>query len=180
MRYLWNYSDRARDLITAMKYQPSAYLTRYSAQLLQEELPRMFEECSWDLIIPIPSSPKMITKRLFHPCYEMAAIVARTVPQAKVIHALRHARVRAPQARLSHEERLRGLRNFFTVKKPHIISGKRILLIEDVITTGATIAAAAHALYAAGASEVDVVSLAQARVWSRFRSLLFRTGVGTR
>jgi predicted amidophosphoribosyltransferase len=163
-----------------MKYRPSAYLVKHTAGILQEELPRMFDERSWDLVIPIPSSPSMLTKRLFHPCYEIAKVVTRHLPHAKVTPLLRHARSRKPQARLSHEERLRGLRNFFHVKKPHTVSRKRVLLVEDVITTGATITAAAHALYAAGATEVDVVSLAQARVWSRFRALLFRTGVGHR
>ena len=136
----------------------------------------MFGERTWDLIVPIPSSPKMLKKRLFHPCYEIAKIVAQGCPQAKVHYALRHARSRTPQARLSHEERLRGLRHFFKVRAPHTILGKRVLLVEDVMTTGATITAAAYALSVAGAAEIDVVSLAQARVWSRFRGLLFRTG----
>lgn len=180
MRYLWEYSGCARDLITAMKYRPSAYLTKFAGHVLNEELPRLFEDRSWDLVIPIPSSPSMLKKRLFHPCHEIAKVVAGGLPQTKLLYALRHRRSRTPQARLSHEERLRGLRYFFKVRKPSVISGKKILLIEDVITTGATIAAAAHALYAAGALEVDVVSLTQARVWSRFRALLYRTGVGYR
>jgi orotate phosphoribosyltransferase len=51
-----------------------------------------------------------------------------------------------------------------------VIAGKRILLVEDVITTGATIAAAAYQLRQAGATHVDVIALARTRVWKRFRA----------
>jgi predicted amidophosphoribosyltransferase len=49
------------------------------------------------------------------------------------------------------------------------VQGKRVLLIEDVITTGATVTAAAECLKAAGATRVDVLALARTRVWQRFR-----------
>jgi phosphoribosylpyrophosphate synthetase len=59
------------------------------------------------------------------------------------------------------------------VKSPLKLKGKRVLLVEDVITTGATIAAACHTLYEAGATSIDVVALAQASVWRRFRQRVF-------
>ena len=169
LRFLWEYGEVSRDFIRTMKYKPSVYLTRYGAQLLRASIPHLFPEMSWDLIMPIPSSPHMIKKRAFHPCYEMARVVQRTLPLCHISHALQHTRARTPQARRTHSERLEGVRKLFSLRNPSIISNKRILLVEDVITTGATIAAAAHTLRAAGASQVDVIALAQARVWSRFR-----------
>lgn len=173
LRFLWEYGEVSRDFIRAMKYKPSVYLTRYGAQLLSESIPRLFPETSWDLIVPIPSSPQMAKVRTFHPCYEMARTMQRALPCGAISHALRHTRSRTPQARRTHAERLEGVRKLFSVTSPSVIFNKRILLLEDVITTGATIAAASYALRVAGASRVDVLALAQARVWSRFRRRVY-------
>lgn len=180
-RYLWDYGGLARDFIRAMKYQPSVYLTRYGAKLIADEMERLFQRRDWDVIVPIPSSPETLKRRAFHPCYEMARVIGRTLPHCTTTHALHHAKRRTPQARRSHTERLEGLRGLFTVRAPLKIEGKRVLIVEDVITTGATIAAATYALRRAGAKKVDVVALAQARVWSRFRKRLFEIfEVGTK
>jgi predicted amidophosphoribosyltransferase len=80
-----------------------------------------------------------------------------------------HGVQRAPQATLSHEARITRLKKLFALNDGADVTGKRILLIEDVITTGATISAAAYTLKRAGAVSVDVLALASARVWSRFR-----------
>lgn len=156
-----------------MKYQPSVYLTRYGAKLIADQMGQLFQHRDWDVIVPIPSSSAMLKRRAFHPCDEMSRVIRQTLPQCMIAHALHHAKQRTPQARRTHSERLEGLRGLFTVRAPSKIAGKRVLLVEDVITTGATIAAAAYALRRAGAKEVDVVALAQARVWSRFRKRLF-------
>jgi len=174
LRYLWEYSERARDLIRAMKYQPSIYLTRFCGERMREGAASLFGECSWDLIVPIPSSPTMLRRRLFHPCYEMAKIIARQSSSMKIEAALSHNKRRNPQAGLSHTARLKGLDSLFRVRKPSQLRGRRVLLVEDVITTGATIAAATHALHQAGAGEVDVLALAQARVWRRLRARVYR------
>ena len=173
MRYLWEYGGTARELIRAMKYTPSISLTRYSGMLMGQALSDLFPSRAWDVIVPIPSSPETLKKRHFHPCYEMAQLVQRALPDSTVSHALKHNRHRSAQARRTHEERLRGLRTLFDIFKPERIRGKNILLIEDVITTGATICAATHTLRHAGARDIDVLALAQARVWTRFRGRLY-------
>lgn len=173
IRYLWEYEGLARDFIRAMKYQPSPYLAYRAGELLAESLPALFGDASWDRVIPVPSSPGMLKKRLFHPCAEMSRAIHKCARELTIRHALRHQGTRGPQARRSHSERLRGLKRVFRVTNIREVAGKRILLVEDVITTGATVAAAAHALYQAGAHSVDVVALAEARVWRRFRSRIF-------
>jgi len=174
IRFLWDYSGTVRDLIRSMKYRPSVYLTRVAARLMTEALPLLFEEPTWDLVIPIPSSPQSLKKRAFHPCHEMARIIERSTPVGRVSHALYHSRSRTPQARRSHAERMQGLPSLFTVRSERVVTDKRVLLIEDVITTGATIGAACHALRNAGATHIDVLALSQARVWTRFRARLHR------
>lgn len=172
LRYLWEYGDLARDYVRAMKYQPSVYLTRYAAHLLADRLAQLFNQPHWDVIVPVPSSPQMLKKRAFHPCVEMAWIINKRLSNCRIANALRHHRARSPQASRTHAERLQGFKHIFQIRRPHLIRNQRILLIEDVITTGATIAAASQILMEAGATSVDVLALAQARVWTRFRRLI--------
>jgi predicted amidophosphoribosyltransferase len=108
---------------------------------------------------------------MLHPCRELARQVSRE-HRIPLQNALIHDQKRLPQARLSHEDRLRRLRKLFQVNKGIQLEGKRILLIEDVVTTGATVAAATYCLQQAGVSRVDVLALARTRVWSRFRQRL--------
>lgn len=173
VRYLWEYEGEARDFIRAMKYQPSPLLARLAGECMAHHLSSLFENHAWDLIVPVPSSPAMLKKRLFHPCAEMSKALQRHLPELRIRHALKHRGKRTPQARRSHEERLQGLRKLFHVEDCRAVEGKRILLVEDVITTGATIAAACESLRIAGAASLDVIALAEARVWRRFRSRVF-------
>jgi predicted amidophosphoribosyltransferase len=169
IRFIWEYDGLARDLIRTMKYRPSTLLAGLCGSLLKDSIPSLFNHSSWDLIIPVPSSRITYRKRLFHPCVELAHSISRelTVP---VRSALTHDTARLPQASLDHDARLRKLKKLFCVRNPRALQGTRILLVEDVITTGATIAAATYQLRMAGAVRVDIISLARTRVWRRFRA----------
>lgn len=167
-RFVWEYRGLARDFIKAMKYRPSKKLARLAGELLTQSMSLLFSERDWDLIVPVPSSAKTFRKRCFHPCVEMGHHVARTL-NIPLRQALVSNPKRNPQAKLHHDARLRGIRKLFTIRAPNHVRGKRVLLIEDVITTGATVTAAAECLKAAGAIRVDVLALARTQVWQRFR-----------
>jgi predicted amidophosphoribosyltransferase len=170
VRYLWEYGGLPRDLIRALKYRPSLVLTRHAGALLAEAARGWGgESCAWEVLVPIPPSPLSASRRLFSPCLELAHQVRRALPDASVCDVLRHRRRRSPQAHRSHAERLIGITTLFTVRDPLRIAGRSVVLVEDVVTTGATVAAAADALLRAGATRVDLITLARTRVWGRFR-----------
>jgi ComF family protein len=171
MRFLWEYDGLARDLIRAIKYRPSISLATMAGQLLRDAAGHLFDRSDWDMIIPVPSSHAMFRRRLFHPCVELARPLARA-RDIPLVQGLHHNSRRAPQASLSHHDRLLRLSKLFTLTKRCSPRGQRILLIEDVITTGATISAAAALLQRSGATRIDVLALARTRVWSRFRRRL--------
>jgi predicted amidophosphoribosyltransferase len=172
MRFLWDYSGLARDLIRAAKYRPSIKLARLSGVWLAHCLPDLFTANSWDLIIPVPSSHKTFKKRLFNPCTEIARSLAPLLPDAAVVDALVHDKRRKPQAQSSRDERLRKLRSLFSVRHERRLANSRVLLVEDVITTGATISAACYTLRQHGVERIDVLALARTQVWGRFRRRL--------
>ena len=173
VRYLWDYEGLARDFIRTMKYKPSPYLARLAGEYLTAALLPLFGKSSWDLIIPVPSSPSTVKKRFFHPCAEICKPIRHHLIDPIACQQLQHRGRRTPQAMRSRKERLRGVREIFRVTNPASVAGKRVLVVEDVITTGATIAAACHELRKAGAHSIDVVALAEARIWRRFRSRVF-------
>jgi predicted amidophosphoribosyltransferase len=175
IRFIWEYGGLPRDLIKAMKYRPSIILTRHCGRILSEAVRPLFGQSSWDVVVPVAPSPASYKKRMFNPCALMAHEIARTLPgRPPVRDHLCHARGRPPQASLTHEERIRGLKELFFCHRPRQLAGKRVLMVEDVITTGATTSAAAFVLGRAGASSVDVIALARAHVWSRYRARLHR------
>ena len=111
----------------------------------------------YDCILPVPASSK---KRGYNVPERMAQPLARAVGVPVVTDALTRARSTRRQEGLSLDERLANVAGAFAVPDPERVEGKRVLLVDDVITTGATVAACAQALLAAGAQSIFAVALA--------------------
>lgn len=111
----------------------------------------------YDCILPVPASSK---KRGYNVPERMAQPLARAVGVPVVTDALTRARSTRRQEGLSLDERLANVAGAFRVARPEAVEGKRILLVDDVLTTGATASACAQALLDAGAQSVFAVALA--------------------
>lgn len=111
----------------------------------------------YDCILPVPASSK---KRGYNVPERMAQPLARAVGVPVVTDALTRARSTRRQEGLSLDERLANVTGAFRVARPEAVEGKRILLVDDVLTTGATASACAQALLDAGAQSVFAVALA--------------------
>jgi len=161
-----------------MKYHPSRRLCRYTGTCLAAMLPHWFDTYDWDLVIPIPSSISQLRQRTFNQCVLIARPIAHALHLPLPLFALSRTDRKAPQASLRHEQRPRNVLNAFTAA-PRLVTGRRVLLVDDVITTGATTAAAITALAKAGAESVDVVAAARAPAWLRYRSAVEARFPGT-
>lgn len=170
IRYLWSYEGRARDLITCIKYKPSYYLAKLAGEILKQNYRELFHTPNWDLLVPIPTSSQSLKVRPFNLCELMGRAINERAPLTK--KALRHLGCRAPQASLSPEDRLKNVRGAF-LADPVVVRGREILLIDDVITTGATYSAATKALLDAGAVRVSLLALARSPSWQEFRALTY-------
>ena len=131
----------------------------------------------WDVIVPIPGSPETQRARGFHHTALLAERLGRMVaiPTQEILFS---SGKRKPQVRLSPGDRQKNAENCFKAL-PGGILGKRILLVDDVTTTGYTAEAAALALLKEGALEVDIVTLARSPHFTNLRQALRkRTAVG--
>jgi ComF family protein len=111
-------------------------------------------------VVPIPIHAARRRKRGFNQAALLAAPVAEMLGVPLLESAARRTRATAPQVGLAPEVRRTNLADAFVVPDPALVAGKRVLLIDDVFTTGATGSACAHALKDAGAARVDVATLA--------------------
>lgn len=128
-----------------------------------EPIPQKVEWAAlgYDCIVPVPASSR---KRGYNVPEQMAIPLAKALGLPLEADALVPARKKKHQAGLAMEERLANVAGAFRASDPDRVEGKRILLVDDVITTGATAAACAQALLSAGAESVFATALATVEV----------------
>lgn len=143
-------------LIHSVKFGRQRVLCRDFGYLLDRRLPATDND--W-LVTWVPLSLRRRLGRGFDQAREIATAFAarRNLEVQPLLRRVRHTR---PQARMGAFARRCNLKDAFQVRHGAMLSGKRILLIDDVVTTGATVSACSCALLQAGASEVQVYSVA--------------------
>jgi competence protein ComFC len=153
------YSGPIQPAIQNLKYNNNFGL----AEILAEQIYKVFKQQSWkiDVVSPMPLDPKRVRARGHNQSEYLAVPFAKVSGieySSKTISKFRSTR---PQVGLSHQERIHNVKDVFTARA-EIVSGKSILLIDDVITTGATMDSCAGALKKAGAARVYGISVARA------------------
>jgi ComF family protein len=152
-----SYEGALRKLIHLFKYGKVETLGRPLSIFLLRALP--LEE-SFDMVIAMPIHWRKRWERSFNQAELLAKPVAKRYGVG-LCRNLKRSRYTKPQAGLSEAERRTNLSGSFVVKRPAEIAGKRILLVDDVFTTGATLRTAAAALKKAGARRVSALTLAR-------------------
>ena len=169
---MWEYSREARTIITTMKYRPSYITCKELAKALGGFVQTQFKQESTthlplpEMIIPIPISRSSFAKRRFH----QTAILSKEVCKAlklngRIINyrAIKVTHNHTPQASLPSQARIGNAQRAYTCSD--VVSERNILLIDDVVTTGATVNAIASLLLKHTAKSVSVLSLARAGTW---------------
>lgn len=160
-RAVFRYDDESRDLVIGLKHADrtdavpalSGWMLRAGAALLE----------ATELIVPVPLHWTRLAARRFNQAALLAQAIGRTAERPVLTQALVRRRATRSQGHLGRLARFRNVKGAIAVAERHVtsIANRRILLIDDVITTGATVESAAKALISAGARGVDVLALAK-------------------
>jgi len=153
-------------LVHCFKYQGKIQLAEPLAGLLQATFQQCWEQGSIDIIVPVPLHLKRLRTRGFNQAYLLVRNWKARGGRRPGHRIERDALVRKvatlPQSALGRTQRAVNIKNAFTLVRPDKIIDKRILLIDDVYTTGATVDECARILLQSGAAHVDVLTLARA------------------
>ena len=152
------FEDELRQLIHLFKYGRVQTLAKPLGRLLALALPR---DQSFDVIVPMPLHWRRRWQRGFNQADLLAREIGRRV-HIPVRNAARRVRFTSTQAGLTNAKRRVNVSGAFHARKTRALKGKSVLLIDDVMTTGATAASCARALKRAGARQVTLLTLARA------------------
>ena len=146
------YEGIARQMILDLKYRQARALAKTAAELVVETLAKRAIRA--DLIAPVPLSAGRRLERGYNQAELIADRVATSIEIPLAPSLLERVRETPPQVGLSAAQRRSNVRDAFVCPNPAAVSGRRILLRDDVATTGATLNACAEPLKVAGAARV--------------------------
>ncbi len=160
-RSVFRYDDASRALVTKLKYADQihlsaiygAWLARFGKELAQES----------DVIVPVPLHYWRFVGRRYNQSASMAYSMQKHCALPVIPDAVKRTRRTKPQPGLTRRQRKENVRGAFLVpaRSAARLKNKRVLLIDDVMTTHATIGECAKALLKAGAAQVNVLTLAR-------------------
>lgn len=127
----------AQGLLHALKYHDREDIGIFLGELLGEKLSKT--RYKPDVILPVPLHPSKQKKRGYNQCHSIALGVQRTLGGAISFDAIERVKANTSQTKLNRIQRWDNVSGIFELKKPEMLSGKHILILDDTLTTGATL-----------------------------------------
>jgi len=150
-----------RDCILRFKYNREMYFEEHLVNWLVVAAQRWIDWREIDGIVPVPLHPRKQRQREFNQAEYLAGGLSKVVNVPVLKRNLRRVKDTPTQTKLDAEARMKNLRDAFAVRDESAIKGKRLVILDDVFTTGATMDSCAKTLRGAGPK--DVIALAVAR-----------------
>lgn len=156
----FSYEQGIRELVTGFKFGDHPEWAPLLGELMWSQVGSWLRWESPDLVMPVPLHPWRLITRRYNQSALLAGALAQRLQRPLVTNGLYRIKMTAPQARLQRTARLANPRGAFRAE-PDVVHGKSLLLVDDVITTGATVTAVTATLKGAGARRVAVACLAR-------------------
>ena len=160
------YKGTIRKLIHRLKYNGKIQLARPLGRVLHTAFSRFGDASAIDSVIPVPLHIRRFRERGFNQTYLLVRDWTRLSAQPRVRYrilprALVRHRPTLPQSGLGRKMRIQNVKNAFSLSRGTDVGGQRILLVDDIFTTGTTVEECARVLLKGGAERVDVLTLAR-------------------
>lgn len=153
--------DTMLDVIHRYKYTRALWFEPFLAELLIAAAKPELAKEQWDFVVPVPLYPAKQREREFNQAARLAKCLGAAVQIPVNKRLIRRVRPTYTQTVLSRAEREENVRNAFAMRRGQRLNGERIVVVDDVLTTGATTSACAKVLRAGGAGEVCVWTVAR-------------------
>jgi ComF family protein len=150
-----------RRVVQKFKYGRKVSLGKPLGRLLAQGCREFLQERRAELIVPVPLHPKRLRWRGFNQSLLLARQVSRAYKLPVDPFVLYRDRETPPQTQLAEDERRKNVRGVFATYPEKALKGKRVLLVDDVYTSGATVNECSRVLLRGGAKEVTVLTLAR-------------------
>lgn len=157
------YDGIIKECIHLLKYNRKLALVGPLSELLFDFSRRYLDLSACDLIIPVPLHRAKLRQRQFNQAALLAAALGRAYSKESAEKILIKIIPSPAQVKLSQKQRLRNVRGAFKVRSGRLLKEKNVLLVDDVLTTGATVNECAKTLLEAGCARVNVLTLACSR-----------------
>ncbi|MCM8794614.1 MAG: ComF family protein [Candidatus Omnitrophica bacterium] len=154
-----HYEGPIKELISALKYEGHLSVSRFLGRILEEAVRGRLKPAQADAVVAVPLHPVRLRERSFNQAHVLASELAGRLGVPCRPDLLKREKPTSPQTALRRRQRWENLRAAFTCRADSL-EGKRLLLVDDVLTTGATAHECAKVLKRAGAASVVVVTVA--------------------
>ena len=161
-RSVGRYEATLLKAIHLFKYRGRIKIGRTLGGIMADFAGRTWHMDVFSVIIPVPLHRKRLRERGFNQAVILAREIAERFHVPLDFMSLRRDRFTPPQVDLGREERKKNVTGAFAVRKPEKIAGRKILLVDDVYTTGSTLTECASVLMESRAEAVAVLTLARA------------------
>ena len=159
--YLFQYSGEIRNMILNYKFREKSYIYSTFVELIKNNKKICAQIKKYDIIMPVPISKKRLNTRGYNQSALIAGKIAKTLNMCYEENILVKIKDNKPQSEMGQEKRKSNVKDVYTIKNKEKIYQKKILLIDDIFTTGNTVNECAKVLIENFASSVGIFTIAK-------------------
>jgi ComF family protein len=162
IRTIGPFKQPLSDAVHLLKYSDRRSAAAALAGLMRKALSNASEYLKADMIVAVPLHPARKRERGYNQAHLLAVHLSKALDKPAPENIVKRARHTKTQTKLNKQERRENVRGIFEVKRPEMVQGMTLILVDDVLTTGATIGSCARTLLDAGAAKVLALTAAAA------------------